>query len=130
AFELIPRACIDLALEADANLPDPMDTRHPVYVLLEVSASGPANLDDMLEALFERGLEQGLLLDGVLASSDTQASQLWRIREAMLEGQQRRGEHLRSDISVPISQLSDFHDQAEAMVRKFAPEASVIAYGH
>nr|WP_300311171.1 FAD-binding oxidoreductase [Halomonas sp.] len=130
AFELIPRACIDLALEADASLPDPMDIRHPVYVLLEVSASGPANLDDMLEALFERGLEQGLLLDGVLASSDTQASQLWRIREAMLEGQQRRGEHLRSDISVPISQLSDFHDQAEAMVRKFAPDASVIAYGH
>ena len=130
AFELIPRACLELAFEADATLPDPLDGAHPVYVLMEVAASGPADLDAMIEALFERGMEDGLLDDGVLASSDTQAAQLWQLREAMLEGQQRRGEHLRTDVSLPISQLPAFHAQAEAAVLESSPESQVIAYGH
>ncbi|MBS8267127.1 FAD-binding oxidoreductase [Halomonas litopenaei] len=130
AFELIPRACMELALEADPSLPDPLDAPHPVYVLMEVAASGPADLDSMIEALFERGLEDGLLEDGVLATSDTQAAQLWQLREAMLEGQQRRGEHLRTDVSLPISQLTAFHDQAEAAITEASPDSQVIAYGH
>ncbi|RAH38414.1 FAD-binding oxidoreductase [Halomonas sp. SL1] len=130
AFELIPRTCLELALEADSSLPDPLDEPQPMYVLLEVAASGPVDLDGMIEALFERGLESGLLQDGVLATSDTQAGQLWQLREAMLEGQQRRGEHLRTDISLPISRLPDFHRQAAAAIAKASPESQVIAYGH
>ncbi|MDT8893090.1 FAD-binding oxidoreductase [Halomonas sp. I1] len=130
AFELIPRACLELAFEADPSLPDPLDEPHPVYLLMEVAASGPADLDSMIEALFERGLEDGLLQNGVLASSDIQARQLWQVREAMLEGQQRRGEHLRTDISLPISRLPAFYEQAEAAITEASPESQVIAYGH
>lgn len=130
AFELIPRRCIELAIEASPELSDPLDTPYPVYVLMELSASGPVSLDSMIEGLFEAGLTDGLLLDGVLASSDTQANQLWMIREAMLEGQQLHGLHLRTDIGLPISALSDFHQQASAMVHAHSPESEVIAYGH
>jgi len=130
AFELVPRVCLELAIEAAPGLPDPLDTPHPVYVLMEVAASGPVDLDAMIETLFEHGLEQGLIGDGVLATSDSQADQLWRIREAMLEGQQRRGEHLRTDVSLPISSLTAFHRQAEAAIHQASPESMVIAYGH
>ncbi|WP_417330884.1 FAD-binding oxidoreductase [Halomonas cupida] len=130
AFELIPRRCIELALEAAPTLRDPLDEPHPVYVLLEVAASGELDLDTMIETLFSQGMERQLLSDGVLASSETQAAQLWQFREAMLEGQQRRGVHLRTDIALPISALDTFHHQAERLVAELSPDAEVIAYGH
>ncbi|MCI0511173.1 FAD/FMN-containing dehydrogenase [Chromohalobacter marismortui] len=130
AFELIPRVCMELAFEAAPDLPDPFDDAHPVYVLMEVSASGPADLDTMIEHLFETGAEQEHVLDGVLASSETQAAQLWQIRESMLEGQQMRGEHLRTDVSLPISGLTAFFEDASHAVTQRSPDTQIIAYGH
>ncbi|WP_110650679.1 FAD-binding oxidoreductase [Salinicola peritrichatus] len=130
AFELIPRRCLELALGAAPDLQDPLDDAHPTYVLLEVAASGPADLDGMIETLFERGLEAGWLADGVLATSETQAQQLWLIREAMLEGQRRTGEHLRTDVSLAISALPAFHEAASRAILEACPEATIIAYGH
>ncbi|MDW5378093.1 FAD-binding oxidoreductase [Halomonas sp. HP20-15] len=130
AFELIPRACLELAFEADPDLPDPLDTAYPVYVLLEVAASGPVDLDAMIGQLFEDGMQAGQILDGVLAGSGVQAERLWQIRERMVEGQQQRGEHLRTDIALPISALSDFFDVASQAVAQHSPKTTVIAYGH
>ena len=45
-------------------------------------------------------------------------------------GGRRRGEHLRTDVSLPISQLTAFHDQAEAAITEASPDSQVIAYGH
>ncbi|GHB28343.1 FAD-binding oxidoreductase [Salinicola rhizosphaerae] len=130
AFELVPRTCLELALEAAPDLRDPLETPSPVYVLMEVAASGPIDLDTMIEGLFEQGLEAGLLSDGVLAGSDAQAESLWRIREAMLEGQRNRGEHLRTDVALPISSLGEFHARASQEILALSPEATIIAYGH
>lgn len=130
AFELIPRACLELAFEAAPDLPDPFDTVYPVYVLLEVAASGSVDLDAMIEHLFEHGTTAGMVLDGVLAGSDAQAERLWQIRERMVEGQQLRGEHLRTDIALPISSLGDFFHAASRAMAARSPETMVIAYGH
>lgn len=130
AFELVPRTCLELAMEAAPDLRDPLDAPAPYYVLMEASASGPADLDSMIESLFERGLETGRLTDGVLATSEAQAGNLWRIREAMLEGQRNRGEHLRTDVSLPISSLNTFHERATEEIGTLCPQATIIAYGH
>ncbi|MBZ9568978.1 FAD-binding oxidoreductase [Modicisalibacter tunisiensis] len=130
AFELIPRACLELAFEADPSLPDPLGSPYPIYVLLEVAASGPLDLDALIEHLFETGMAAGQILDGVLAGSDTQAERLWQIRERMVEGQQLRGEHLRTDIALPISTLADFFAAASRRMVERSPDTTVIAYGH
>ncbi|MDR5886211.1 FAD-binding oxidoreductase [Halomonas janggokensis] len=130
AFELIPRRCIELAIEATPELRDPLESAYPWYVLMEVAATGPIDLSAMLEQLLEKGMEREWVLDGALASSDTQSAQLWQFRESMLEGQRRRGKHLRTDISVPISALPDFVTQASETVMAASPECEIIAYGH
>ncbi|MGM8850134.1 FAD-binding oxidoreductase [Salinicola halophyticus] len=130
AFELVPRTCLELAMEASPDLRDPLEAPSPVYVLMEAAASGPVDLEAMIENLFERGFEAGMLTDGVLASSDTQARNLWHIREAMLEGQRNRGEHLRTDVSLPISSLTAFHQRASDEIQALCPQATIIAYGH
>jgi FAD/FMN-containing dehydrogenase len=130
AFELIPRRCLELAMEATPELNDPLDAPHPWYVLMEVSASGALDLDAMLEQLLSHGMEAGLIRDGALASSDAQAARLWQFRESMLEGQRRHGEHLRTDISVPISAIPDFVSQASRAIHERSPDCEIIAYGH
>ncbi|MFW3616475.1 FAD-binding oxidoreductase [Billgrantia antri] len=130
AFELIPRRCIELAMEATPSLGDPLEQHYPWYVLMEVTASGPLDLGAMLEHLLEQGMARELVLDGALASSESQSAQLWQFRESMLEGQRRRGEHLRTDISIPISAIPAFVDAASHMVMEASPECEIIAYGH
>ena len=130
AFELIPRRCIELAMEATPTLRDPLDSTYPWYVLMEVAATGPVDLGAMLELLLEDGMERGLVLDGALASSEAQSAQLWQLRESMLEGQRLRGEHLRTDISVPISAIPAFVERTSQCVQEASPECEIIAYGH
>lgn len=130
AFELIPHRCIELAMEATPQLRDPLERSYPWYVLMEVAATGPVDLSSMLERLLETGMQRKLVLDAALASSDTQSARLWQFRESMLEGQRRRGEHLRTDISVPISAIPDFVDQASEAIMAASPECELIAYGH
>ncbi|GHC36096.1 FAD-binding oxidoreductase [Aidingimonas halophila] len=130
AFELIPRRCIELAMEASPQLSDPLDEAYPWYVLMEVAATGPIDLSEMLERLLENGMEKDLVLDGALASSDAQSQNLWQFRESMLEGQRLKGKHLRTDVSVPISAIPDFVDRAAVMVSDVSPDSTVIAYGH
>lgn len=130
AFELIPRRCIELAIEATPELRDPLESAYPWYVLMEVAATGPVDLGAMLEQLLETGMERELVLDGALASSASQSAQLWQFRESMLEGQRRRGEHLRTDISIPISAIPDFVTRASDVVMNASSECEIIAYGH
>lgn len=130
AFELIPRRCIELAIEATPELRDPLESAYPWYVLMEVAATGPVDLGAMLEQLLETGMERELVLDGALASSASQSAQLWQFRESMLEGQRRRGEHLRTDISIPISAIPDFVTRASDVIMNASPECEIIAYGH
>ncbi|OHV09692.1 FAD-binding oxidoreductase [Kushneria phosphatilytica] len=130
AFELIPRACLELAFEAASQLSDPLACAYPYYVLMEASATGPVDLDTMVEQLVENAMEASLVLDGVLASSAAQAERLWLIRESMLEGQRARGHHLRTDIAVPLSRLAAFVEETTAAVEQASPESSVLVYGH
>lgn len=130
AFELIPRRCMELAFGASPQLSDPLDGEYPYYVLMELAATGPLDLSAMLEHLLERGMEEEAVLDGVLASGSVQSAQLWQIRESMVEGQLLHGEHLRTDVSVPIAAIAACVAEASAAVAAISADATVIAYGH
>jgi FAD/FMN-containing dehydrogenase len=59
-----------------------------------------------------------------------QADRLWALREAVNEGQARRGVHLRSDVSVRLSDLAAFVVSACAAIEAALPGAEAVAYGH
>nr|GFC92568.1 hypothetical protein [Tanacetum cinerariifolium] len=82
----------------------PMPDHHPLYVLLESSAAS-----DVLEQTLEAAIEAGEVVDAILATSQTQARSLWKIREATGEFPVRLAP-LNFDISLPIGQIGDFAD--------------------
>ena len=105
AFELIPRAALDLALIHIPGTMDPLAARHPWYVLLEMASSETeSGLRALLERLLQTALEENLFADGVIAESGQQAKQLWHIREAIVEAQLYSGS-IKHDVSAPVSRV-------------------------
>ena len=128
AFEVIGSECIPLALEADPALPVPVSA--PVHVLMEASSSGPIAMRDMVLDFLGKAMEEGLVSDAVLAESGTQARNFWAIREKLVEGQARRGFHVRTDLSVTLSRVPALVEEARRMVAEKYAGWTSLSYGH
>ncbi|MET0172129.1 MAG: FAD-binding oxidoreductase, partial [Agrobacterium vaccinii] len=103
---------------------------YPAYVLMEISGSGLVDIPDLMQRFLTGVMEDGLVVDGVIAASQAQSRNLWLIREGMNEGQAKRGPHMRTDISVPLSRLADFVADAERAVSEALPQCLSVSYGH
>jgi FAD/FMN-containing dehydrogenase len=130
AFELIPRGGLDLALAHLSGILDPLAARHPWYVLLELSSSeSDSGIRPLLERLLEEALQDGLIADGVIATSGAQARELWKIREGIVEAQLYSGS-IKHDVAVPVSKVAGFVLRASAAVEARLPGIRPIAFGH
>jgi FAD/FMN-containing dehydrogenase len=131
AFELIPRVGLEMAMRHVPAVTDPLGAPQPWYVLLEVSSSqSNSGLRRSLEEFLSDALAGGLVQDGVVAASAAQARDLWRIREAMVEGQKYEGGSIKHDISVPVSRVADFIRRASDAVSAKLPGIRPLAFGH
>lgn len=131
AFELIGRSLIDITLKHVAGHDDPMPDRHPWYVLLRVDSQGePGSLKEALANALAAAMEQGLVVDAILASSDAQAQKLWRMREDFAEAQRLAGGVIGHDISVPVSKIPAFLARADVALVKAYPGVTLAAFGH
>jgi FAD/FMN-containing dehydrogenase len=75
-------------------------------------------------------MEKSLALNAIVAKSEAEANDLWRLRHSISEAQKFEGASLKHDISVPISQAGRFIQQAEAAVLARIPDARIVAFGH
>ena len=113
AFELIPRIGIDLVLEHIGGA-DPLRDKAPWYALIE----GPPFEDALGDA------------DAVIAQTEAQRVNLWRLRESLSEAQKLEGPSLKHDVSVPLAAIPEFIREATAAVRAAVPEARPVTFGH
>ena len=131
AFELMPRASIDLALENIEGVVDPLEKTHAWYVLLEMATPSEIdNLREKLERIVGDAMEAGLVTDGVLAESEAQRASLWRPREEQAEAGRRAGPALNFDVSVPVARVAEFLDTARAAMAEILPGVSQNTFGH
>jgi FAD/FMN-containing dehydrogenase len=128
AFEFLMPNALAIAREAQSDAPPLAPCG--AYALIELAAPGPVDLDALLTGFLETALDQGLVTDGLVAASEAQAARIWALRESVNEGQARRGEHLRSDVSVRLSDLPAFVVRACAAIETACPGAEAVAYGH
>ena len=131
AFEMIPRIGVEFGRRHIAGVTDPMDEPHPFYALIEVTSprAGEA-LRDTLEAVLAEAFEAGQVEDAVLAASEAQARDLWRIRETIPEAQKGEGGSIKHDVAVPVSRVPEFVASATALLEKELPGCRVVPFGH
>ncbi|MEH6677945.1 FAD-binding oxidoreductase [Phenylobacterium sp.] len=130
AFELISRVGVDFALKNIAGQRDPLSEPHPWYVLVELASGEPGSAEAALERLLAQALETGLIADAVVAQTKTQAEALWSLRENQSPAQKPEGATWKHDVSVPVSKVADFLEEAGAAMRAFAPGCRICAFGH
>ena len=131
AFELVPRIGLEIAIEKIPGIEDPLKTRHPWHVLLEVSSSQTGSgLRAALENFLAEAMAADLVQDGTIAQSAAQAKALWRIREGMVEAQKFIGGNIKHDVSVPVSGVARFIADASAAATKAMPGVMIIPFGH
>jgi len=123
AFEFFPDHALPHVLAHGVAYP--FDEKHPYYVVAEFAASAEAAAMDVFESC--AGSEW--ILDGVISQSDAQAAQLWQLREHITESIAKYTPY-KNDISVRISDLPAFLDEAGALLGAQYPQFEVIWFGH
>jgi len=131
AFELMPRIAIDMVLDHIPGTRDPLADAQPWYVLLELaSARNQVLTDEQLTDLLGSCLERGLVQDGIVANSEAQRADLWRLRHGISEAQKNAGASIKHDISVPVSAMPEFLEQANQLVEARVPGIRPVPFGH
>ena len=130
ACELISDVSLGLVLKHIPGAQPPL-AASPWHLLVELTGGGAADaLDEPLERFLADALERGDITDAVLARSVEQAERLWALRENISEAQKIEGFSIKHDISLPISCIPEFLEQADAALKKAFPDIRIVTFGH
>lgn len=129
AFELIGQAGFQFLQEVGPEVRLPFAVAPDWAVLVELGLPQAIEPEAAMAGLYAEAAGAGLVLDGVIAASGTQADQLWAIREAIPEANRRIGAVSSHDISLPLSAIPGFLREAGAKVAALGP-FRISAFGH
>ncbi len=131
AFEYMPRFGLEIVLKHKPGGVRPLAGDHNAYALIELtSPRKEADLQGQLEALLGEALEEGIVEDAVLASSEAQNRALWALREDLSEVQRLEGGSIKHDVAVPVSRVAEFIEEATRACEAEMPAVRVCAFGH
>ncbi len=118
AFEYMPRAAVDVICKVFPDIRQPLDAPADTGIFVEVASSrnddaameedGSVRLQAQVLELLGELMEDGLVLDAMIAQSDQQRADLWRMRESILEAITASGPAYHLDISLPLARIADF----------------------
>jgi len=127
AFEFFSDKAMRKVL-ARGDVPAPFDSSADFYALIEFEAVTDADMD-LSMSLFEQCVENGWVVDGVISQSETQAANLWRLREDISETISEWTPY-KNDISVVVSKVPPFLNDIDEIVTREYPDFEIIWFGH
>ncbi|MEW6642006.1 MAG: FAD-binding oxidoreductase [Pseudomonadota bacterium] len=129
SFELIAEICVDFCVRHGPDIRDPLTSRHPWYVLMEISSQRD-DARSTIEAILERAMEEGLIDDAVIAANLDQRQAFWTLREVISPVQKAEGGSIKHDVSVPVAAVPQLIAEASEAVVKLIPGARPVPFGH
>jgi len=140
AFEYMPRSYIDLHRRIHPDFPAPFEEAYDINIMVEVAATkeSDAVLDDagelpvktMLEQTLWQMLEEGTVLDAVIAQSETQRKEMWTRREDAGEVAFFGGVFVNTDIAVPLDKVAAFEEMLTPRIKAIDPDAWEVIVAH
>jgi len=128
-FEILPDESLGAALAHIPGTRSPLVGRHPWYALVEATSDDDEPID--LAALLAPLIERGLIDDAAIASSEAQATAMWRIRDSLSEAERAAfGPATQHDISVSVDAMPAFLASAAKTVESAFPGAHASGFGH
>ncbi|MEX0309868.1 MAG: FAD-binding oxidoreductase [Tateyamaria sp.] len=129
AFELMHRQGFEFLAETVPDIRNPWAETPEWCVLIELGLSAGQNPEAALETLFGKGVEAGLVSDGMIAQSAQQGADFWAVRETIPEANRRIGSVSSHDISVPLGALAEFIEVANERIAELGA-FRINCFGH
>ncbi len=129
AFEIMHRQGMEFLAEALPDVRLPFDENPEWTVLVDLGLAQGLDPSIALETLFETGLDRGLVHDGLIAQSGTQADAFWAVRERMPDANRVIGSVSSHDVSLPLSEVPKFIPEANAALAAVG-EFRINCFGH
>ncbi|WP_394690654.1 FAD-binding oxidoreductase [Hoeflea sp.] len=138
AFEYVPQPVLTAIEKAFPDIKSPLQGAVETGVLLEVGSSrvsdaktddtGSTHLTTEVLTILEELMEAGDIVDAVIAQSEQQRSDLWRLRESVLESIMEYGASYHFDISLPLANISAFLEAMDATATELGFETLTIGH--
>src|SRR5262245_47917751 len=97
---------------------------------MEVSSQHGDGLRDSVEQWLAEGSAQGLVEDATIAASLDQAKSFWHLRHILPEAQKPEGGSIKVDVSVPVTSVPQFLEEASAAAKAIVPGCRLVPFGH
>jgi FAD/FMN-containing dehydrogenase len=130
-FEVMGQFALGLVYKHHPQLRVPLFKETPWCVLLENSDhESESHARAGFEGLMETALDKGWVTDAVVAESLAQAQGLWQIRESIPLAQATEGLNIKHDISIPVSRITQFVAETDALLQTKIPGIRLVNFGH
>lgn len=129
AFEVMWPAFYDLVTTPPAQGSPPLARGYPYYILVEALGGDEAADAERFERVLGQALEDGLIVDAVIAKSGAERARMWALRDDV--GQvNRKGPAFTFDVSLRISDMPAYVAEVDGKLRRRWPAADNYVFGH
>ncbi len=128
SFEVMWNNFYKLVTDTPKHTP-PISAEYPFYVILESLGKQDEAEMEKLQAFLEKAFENELIIDAVLAQSLSEKAKIWEIRDDV-EAVMELGPVCVFDISVPISNMSEYLSRVETGLESRWPDYQIVIFGH
>ncbi len=140
AFEYMPADYMAMYDQMHPDRPAPFGARHEVNILVEIATTAPheaavgedgqiplaAHLETTLAGL----MQDGAVLDAVIAQNDSQRQDMWARREAAAEVMTQYKNRVDTDIALPLDNVARFLARMEQILPELDPGATHTEVAH
>jgi FAD/FMN-containing dehydrogenase len=140
AFEYMDAAYLARVAAVRPDLRPPFERAHDVTILVElgalraddcdVRADGSQGITALLQTALAQMLDEGAVLDAVIAQTETQRAQMWALRECAGYVMQAVQPSVDTDICLPLDQIETFLHRIAARTAQIDPAAPSITIAH
>src|SRR5579863_2557986 len=110
--------------------PRPMPLGYSHYAIIE-AMGGDEEVDAaQFERVLAELLDQGLILDAVIARSERERGAIWAVREEMSPGLTPLRPFSAYDVSMGLRDMPSFVEAARSALLRAYPNAEMLIYGH
>jgi FAD/FMN-containing dehydrogenase len=128
AFEMFTDLALKYVLKHHTQLNKPFAGSYPYYLICELENTGETVEARALE-LFEKGMDEGWIEDGIQAQGPQQMRDLWRLREDVSESTAPYMPY-KNDISVRVAQVPEFLTKMDHILKTEYPDFESVWFGH
>nr|WP_237684783.1 FAD-binding oxidoreductase [Szabonella alba] len=140
AFEYMPMVYMDRLEEVRPDIRQPFAPKQAVNILVELGATAPRDvtlaedgslpLTGLLEEVLAAMMEEGLVLDAEIASTEQQRRLMWERRELSAEVTFARKPLIDTDVSLPLEKIETFLAVMARRLPELDPGATSLCVAH